>query len=140
MIDRPLLPTEGLATPLRELMTPGVVAVPASASLKRVFEAMQAHRVHAVLVVDDGSAAPLGWVTSRALLRYATADLSLHTARDAVDEPAISLSPSATAAEAIEQLLAGEANRIAVCRDAAALPEGIVSDLDLVALLVRRHV
>jgi CBS domain-containing protein len=125
-------------TPLRELMTPGVVALPDSAALRVVFEAMRDHRVHAVLVVDRTSAEPRGWVTSRALLTHAATELGLVDAGHAIDEPVVALGPSATAGEAIERMLASGACRVAVRHDHARLPEGVVTDLDLVALLVRR--
>lgn len=127
-----------LETPLRDLMTPGVVAVADTASLRGVFEAMCAHRVHAILVLHHASGMPLGWVTTRALLSRAGADLSLGDAAQAIDEPTIALPPSATAQEAIERMVQEHASHVAVCRDATQIPEGIVSDLDLVALIVRR--
>lgn len=141
MIDHMPLNSTRLDTALADLMTPGVVAIPASASLRRVFDAIRVHRVHAVLVHDDG--APLGWATCRALLRSATADLALHVARDAIDEPVVMLSPNAAAHEAIDRMVADGVGRVAVGHDPRELPEGVISDLDLVDLLVghgvRRH-
>lgn len=137
MNDRPISGAR-LDTPLRELMTPGVVALPDSAALRVVFEAMHDHRVHAVLIVDRASAEPRGWVTSRALLAHTATELGLVTAGTAVDEQVIALEPSATAGDAIERMLASGACRIAVRHAHARLPEGVVSDLDLVELLVRR--
>lgn len=136
MNDRPIS-GQRLDTPLRELMTPGVITLPDSAALRAVFEAMRDHRIHAVLVVDRQSGAPRGWVTSRALLTHAATELGLVTAGHAVDEPVVTLDPAATAGEAVERMLASGASRIAVSHAHARLPEGVVSDLDLVALLVR---
>lgn len=133
-----VLHTARLETPLRELMTPGVVAVPEDASLASVFGAMRAHRVHAVLVTSGDDGGPLGWVTSRSLLAHVLTDLDLAPAGRAIDEPAVSLPPVATAAEAVELLRERDARRIAVCRAPARLPEGVVTDLDLVELLTRR--
>jgi CBS domain containing-hemolysin-like protein len=127
-----------LETPLRDLMTPGVVAVSDTASMRAAFEAMCAHQVHAILVLHHASGAPLGWVTTRALLSRADADLSIGDAAQAIDEPTIALPPSATAQEAIERMVAEHASHVAVCRDATQVPEGIVSDIDLVELIVRR--
>lgn len=137
MNDRPISGPR-LDTPLRDLMTPGVVALPDSAALRVVFEAMRDHRIHAVLVVDRQSAEPLGWITSRALLAHAATELGLVTAGTAVDEQVVALEPSATAGEAIERMLASGASRVVVRHAHARLPEGVVTDLDLVELLVRR--
>jgi len=136
MNDRPISGPR-LDTPLRELMTPGVVALPDNAALRAVFEAMRDHRIHAVLVVDRQGGEPRGWVTSRALLTHAATELGLVTAGHVVDEPVVTLEPSATAGEAVERMLASGACRIAVRHANARLPEGVVTDLDLVALLVR---
>lgn len=136
MPDHALLRGPRLETPLRDLMTPGVVSLPDTATLTVVFEAMRAHRVHAVLVVSHLDGEPLGWVTSRALLERCAGELSLLSVRDAIDEPAVTLAPGATAAEAVARMLETGVGRIAVRHAHARLPEGIVSDLDLVALLV----
>jgi CBS domain-containing protein len=138
MAGRSLLAEPRLDRALRDLMTPGVVALPDSASLRSVFLAMRAHRVHAVLVVGHADAAPLGWVTSRALLEHASTELALYSARDAVDEAAVMLPPGATAAEAIAQMRASGAGRVGVRDPTARLPEGVVTDLDLIGLLVER--
>ena len=54
-----------LDTPVRDVMTAGVVAIAEDASLIQVFRAIRAHDVHAVLVVGTQHGSPLGWVTSR---------------------------------------------------------------------------
>jgi len=135
MTGRPLLAEPRLDRPLRDLMSAGVVAVPGNSSLRTAFCALRHHGVHAVLVTDYADGRPLGWLTSRALLVHDTTELTLFSAREAIDEPFVELPPSATAGEAIERMRATGAGRVAVRPDGARLPEGVVADLDLIGLL-----
>ena len=59
-----------LDTPVRELMSPGVLSLVEDASLRHVLAAMRRHRVHAVAVCGRESGTPLGWVTTRGLLAW----------------------------------------------------------------------
>lgn len=138
MNGRPMLAEPRLNRPLRDLMSPGVVAVPDSSSLRTAFCAMRHHGVHAVLVCHHADGVPLGWITSRALLLHDTTELALFSAREAIDEPFADLPASATAAEAVGQMRANGTARVAVRSDGARLPEGVVTDLDLIGLLVER--
>lgn len=129
-----LAPTtrDPLVVEARELMTPGVISVPEDASLSQVHRALDVHRVHALLVVGARSGQPVGWVTARGLLAWLDGDPSLATARDAVTEPAIAIEPSATGREAVAALNQGGVTRLLVQRHAEAMPEGVITDLDLV--------
>ena len=86
-----------LDTAVREVMRPGVIVISGHASVARAQRALLAHGVHAILVLDDDGGRPLGWVTSRGLLRWAERDITLCSARDAVTEPPVAIGPSATA-------------------------------------------
>ena len=58
--------TRALDRAAEEVMTPGVVAFPVTASLDRTAQAMAHHNVHGVLVMTcDGK--PAGWVTIEAI-------------------------------------------------------------------------
>lgn len=49
-------------------MRPGVVTVAEDASVLQARRALQAHGVHAVLVVERSHGRPLGFITARGLL------------------------------------------------------------------------
>ena len=116
----------------RDLMTPGVISIAEDASLTQVHRALRAHRVHALLVVGWRSGRPLGWVTVRGLLAWLEADPSLACARDAITEPAAAIDPGASGREALTALSQPRVSRLLVQRHAEALPEGIISELDLI--------
>ena len=62
-----------LATPVRDIMRPGVIVLSDDASVVQAQRALLAHNVHAVLVVEDATGRPMGWVTTRGLLGGAIA-------------------------------------------------------------------
>src|SRR4051794_3166015 len=126
-----------LDVPVRELMTPGVVSVPEDAPLREVFGAIAAHRVHGVLIVGRAHGTPLGWATAASLLGFLDRDDDLLEARDAIAEAALTVHPSATAAEALSLLSARGARRLLVTGGASGAPVGVLTDLDLVRLAYR---
>ena len=128
-----LSPGDYLETPVRTIMTPGVVSIPEDATLRDVYRAMVAHSVRAVLIVGRTEGRPLGWVTARGLLGWIGKDESLASARDAITERATWIDPGATAREAIVALLQAGVSHVLVRRSDDSMPEGVVSDLDLVA-------
>lgn len=116
----------------RELMTPGVISIVEDTSLTQVHRALAAHRVHALLVLGARSGRPLGWVTARGLLAWLKGDPSLACARDAITEPATAIEPSASGHEALTALGRPRVSHLLVQRHAEALPEGVISELDLI--------
>lgn len=118
---------------VRQLMTPGVVTIVEDASLTQVYRALTAHRVHAVLVLGSRTGHPLGWVTAHGLLAWVDKDASLAVARDAITESATTISPSATAREALVALSQPMTQQLLVAAAPDRLPEGVVTALDLVA-------
>jgi CBS domain-containing protein len=123
-----------LEAQVRELMTPGVVTIAEDTSLDHVYRAMVAHSVHALLVVGRTEGRPIGWVTARGLLGWVGQDRSLASAREAITERPLTIEPSATAREALMTLSQAGTSHLLVCRREDASPEGVVSDLDLIAL------
>lgn len=123
-----------LDTPVRDIMTPGVVSIADDASLVQVFRAMQAHDVHAVLIVGGHHGWPLGWVTSRGLLAWVGKDVDLVHAYDAVTERANRIDSGASAREALTMLSQPDASHLLVTRGKDSVPEGVVSAINLVAL------
>jgi CBS domain-containing protein len=123
-----------LETQVRDFMTPGVLTIAEDASLGSVYRAMVAHSVHALLVVGRTEGKPLGWVTARGLLAWVGRDRGLASARDAITERALTIEPSASAREALTKLSQPGTSHLLVCRHEAASPEGVISEIDLVAL------
>lgn len=122
---------------VREIMSPGVISVVEDASLRQVYRALVVHRVHAMLVLSLTDGRPLGWVTAKGLLGWIGADDTMRPARDAITEEAITIGPSATAAEAVALLGRPDTSRLLVQRGPGVLPEGVVTEMDLVALQLR---
>jgi CBS domain-containing protein len=122
---------------VREIMTPGVVTLVEHASLKQAFNAMATHGVHAVLVVGAEQGRPLGWVTGRGLLSRLEDDANLASVRDAVTERPVSVSPQATAREAARALSEAGVSHLLVATPEGAVPEGVISEIDLVRLAGR---
>ena len=127
-----------LSAEVRDVMTPGVVSIPADASLRHAYAAIDAHGIHAVLVVERKSGAPMGWVTASGLLHWALRGSRQHSAGQAVCEPVHRVSPSATVAEAAEILSRPGVSHVLVAHHGDSVPEGVVSDIDVVRLISRR--
>jgi predicted transcriptional regulator len=126
-----------LDTSVRDIMRPGVIVIADDSSVVQAQRALLSHEVHAVLVLERDSGRALGWVTSRGLLPWCDRDTGLANARDAVNEPAVLIEPSATAREAIDALQTANATRLLVSRSAESLPEGVIADVDLLRLVAR---
>ena len=127
-----------LESEVRDVMTPGVVSIPESATLQHAHEAMVAHDVHALLVTEKSTGLPVGWITARGLLSWATSRTGSHTARQAVTEPVQRISPSATVRKAVELMLDADVSHVLVAARADAMPEGVLSEADVVRLGGRR--
>ena len=123
---------------VREIMRPGVISIPADASIRQAYGAIAAHEVHAVLVVDRKSGAPRGWVTASGLLQWALRGSHNHTAAQAICEPVHTVSPSAPVREAAELLLKPGVSHVLVAHRGDSVPEGVISDTDVVRLVSRR--
>jgi CBS domain-containing protein len=123
-----------LEAPVRDFMTPGVLTIAEDASLAQVYRAMVVHSVHAILVVGRTEGKPVGWITTRGLLSWVGRDRRLAAAGDAITERPFKIDSTATAREALTALSQAGTSHLLVCRHEDASPEGVVSDLDIVAL------
>jgi CBS domain-containing protein len=123
-----------LDTPVRDLMSPGVLSIVEDASLRQLLRAMRRHHVHAIVVCGRQTGLPLGWVTTRGLLAWVDRDASLAVARDAITEPAVTIEPGATAREAVSVLSRERVGRVLVAHRPDRMPEGVVAEIDLLAL------
>jgi CBS domain-containing protein len=119
---------------VREVMTPGVVTIVEDASVRQARRAMQAHRVHGVLVVGATQGRPIGWITARGLLAWVDRDETMADARDAVTEQPAWIDPGAPVREAVQAMLQPGVTHLLVQRREDRLPEGVLSDIDLLAL------
>ena len=128
-----------LQTPTRDFMRPGVIALSEDASLRQAERAMVRHGVHAILVLGRGTGRPLGWVTSRAMLRWIGHDLGLVQTGQAVSEKPTYIDPGATAQEAVKALSDAAVSHLLVARVPGETPQGVVSDVDVIALCTREH-
>jgi len=87
-----------------------------------------------VLVVGRTEGRALGWVTSRGLLAWVGRDQGLASAREAITERPITIEPGATARDALTALSQVGTSHLLVARRSDVIPEGVVSELDIVAL------
>jgi CBS domain-containing protein len=117
---------------VREVMTPGVVSLVETASLRQGYRALVAHGVHSVLVLGRTTGKPLGWVTARGLLGRMADDAELCSVGDAITHPPATIEPTATLREAISALAQPGVSQLIVA-EPGTLPEGVLSDLDLIA-------
>lgn len=122
-------------TPVRDLMSPGVLSVVEDASLRQVLRAIGRHRVHAILVCGRQGGPPLGWVTVHGLLGWVDADHALSVARDAITERAITVEPGAPARDALRLMLSERVAHLIVAHRPDVMPEGVVGEMDLLGLL-----
>jgi CBS domain-containing protein len=129
-------PGERLDTPVRTIMRPGVVCMSADASLLQAERALVRHGVHAILILERSGARPIGWVTDRGLLSWLDHDLALIPAGQAITEPATFIEPGANAREALQRLSAPGVSHLVVSRVPGEAPQGVVSAMDLVTLVV----
>ena len=123
-----------LQTPVRDFMRPGVITVSEDASLRQAERAMVQHRVHAILLLGRTDGRPIGWVTTRGMLRWLDDDLGLVPARKGVTESPTYISPSATAHEAVAALESSGVTHLLVARAADETPQGVVADIDVITL------
>jgi CBS domain-containing protein len=114
-------------------MRPGVVTAAEDASVLQARRAVQAHGVHAVLVVERSHGRPLGFITGRGLLGWVDRDETLAYARDAVSQAPIWVRPSASLREAVDAILEPGVTHLLVRRAHDEMGEGVVSALDLLA-------
>jgi CBS domain-containing protein len=124
-----------LDAPVHSIMRPGVISMPENVSLRQAQRAMAAHAVHAVLIVGAEHGTPLGWVTARGMLALLTQDAALMPASAAITGPAVTIAPSASAADVVDMLAATGAAQLLVARHPGAPPQGVVGELDIVRLL-----
>jgi CBS domain-containing protein len=120
-------------TPVRAVMSPGVIAVSGDSTVSACAATMAARRTHAVLVIDPGTRTAIGWVFHRDVLRHLRKDPLTTRAADVVSRQAAYIGPEETVEEAAERMLADDVSHLLVGYGPDTVPEGVLSSWDLVA-------
>jgi CBS domain-containing protein len=125
-------------TPVRSVMSPGVIAVSGDATVRDCAATMAARRTHAVLVIDPGTRTAMGWVFHRDVLRHLRHDPLTTRAADVVSRQAAYIGPEETVEEAGQRMLADDVSHLLVGYGPDTVPEGVLSSWDLVAYYAGR--
>ena len=125
-------------TPVRSVMSPGVIAVSGDSTVSDCAATMAARRTHAVLVLDPSSRTAIGWVFHRDVLRHLREDPLTTRAADVVSQQAAYIGPEETVEEAAERMLADEVSHLLVGYGPDTVPAGVLSSWDLVAYYAGR--
>ena len=133
MVDPPETTLMALSSvSVRDVMSPGVIAIPSDSSVRTCARTMFERRTHAVLVVDSRSREPIGWVTHQDVLRYLRADPFTTLAGAAVREVPAYIEPDATVEQAADMMVAEQTTHLLV-GSPQLIPVGVLSSWDLVA-------
>src|SRR6266487_4431895 len=127
------VPMSPSTTPVRAIMSPGVIAVSGEVTVAACAEAMRSRRTHAVLVVDGSTRAPLGWVLHRDVLRHLRQDPLTTRAAEAVSQDAAYIHPEETVEDAADRMVAEDLTHVLVGHGPQVLAEGVLSSWDVVA-------
>jgi CBS domain-containing protein len=127
-----------LMTPVASIMRHGVVSIAEDASLASVAQAMADHRVHAILVEERTTGRPLGWAKAETLLSWMNMQSPWVHAHQAITESITTISPTASVRDAMAALSRPGTSRLLVCSDGGRAGEGVLTPLDVVAVLGRR--
>lgn len=133
MIDPPETTLMALSTvSVRDVMSPGVIAVPSDTTVRACAQTMFERRTHAVLVIDQRNRDPIGWVTHRDVLKYLRSDPMTTLAGGVVSQQPAYVDADASVEEAAEQMVRDNTTHLLV-GSPAVIPEGVLSSWDLVA-------
>jgi CBS domain-containing protein len=133
VVDPPETTLMALSTvSVRDVMSPGVIAIPSDSSVRSCAQTMFERRTHAVLVVDQRTREPIGWVTHQDVLRYLRSDPFTTLAGGVVREQPSYIDPDATVEEAAERMVSENTTHLLVGAPEL-IPVGVLSSWDLVA-------
>lgn len=125
------------STTVREVMSPGIVALSGDVTVGACAEAMHARRTHAVLIIDAASREPLGWVFHRDVLHHIREDPLTTLASAAVSHEAVWIDPLASVEEAAERMQREDLTHLLVGTPSA-IAEGVISSWDVVGFYAHR--
>ena len=131
----PMTPSE---TPVRQIMSPGVIAVSGETTASACAAAMYERRTHAILVVDNKDRRPLGWVFHRDVLKCVRQDPYTTRAADFISAEAAYIHPEETVENAADRMVEEGVTHLLVGHGQDSLPEGVLSSWDLVSYYAGR--
>ncbi|MCU0307977.1 MAG: CBS domain-containing protein [Thermoleophilia bacterium] len=115
-----------------EVMHEGVLSCPPEASLADVAALMAEHRVHSVVVFDQGSAGEVwGVLTALDLVAAAQTDPAAQSAGSVAASPVVTIDPGARLDRAAQLMAEYRSSHLVVVDPASGRPAGVISDLDL---------
>jgi CBS domain-containing protein len=127
------VPMSPSATPVRAVMSPGIIALSGEVTVAACAATMSQRRTHAVLVIDQPSRRPLGWVFHRDVLKHMREDPYATRAADLVSEDAGYVHPEDTVEDAAERMDKEGLTHLLVGHGPDTIPEGVLSSWDLVS-------
>jgi CBS domain-containing protein len=122
---------------VRDVMSPGVVAVSGQVTAGACADAMHARRTHAVLVINPQTREPIGWVSHRDVLVHILEDPLLTLASRSVSQEAAWIDPAATVEEAARRMQEDDLTHLLV-GEPGEIPEGVISSWDVVGFFANR--
>jgi len=122
---------------VRDVMSPGIVALSGEATVGACAEAMHGRRTHAVLIIDPSSREPLGWVFHRDVLGHIREDPLTTLASAAVSHEAVWIDPMSSVEEAAQRMQDEDLTHLLV-GSPGAIAEGVLSSWDVVGFYARR--
>lgn len=137
----PQLPLMSTAT-VRDVMHPGIVSCSGAANAAEVARIMASCRVHSVAVLGlskDERRTPHIWgiVSDLDVLAATTRPAGAATAADLASEPVITVRPTMSLKEAAEAMVRHGVHHVIVADPERHTPVGILSTLDIAAVLAR---
>ena len=119
-------------TPVREVMSPGIIAISGDTTIRDCAASMSERGTHAVLVVDPTTRTPAGWVFHRDILSHLREDPFVTRAADVVSQEATYIHPEETVDEAANRMIEEDCTHLLVGDGPEAVPQGVLSSWDLV--------
>ena len=119
---------------VRQIMSPGVVSLPAGSTLRDACGAMTRHNVHAVVVVDRVGH-PIGLLTAAAVVACRGLDLDVRPVGLEMDEEIVLVSPTANGEAAAALLDRPGVTHLLVATSPDSAAEGVVTSHDIARLL-----
>lgn len=122
---------------VRDVMSPGIVAVSGESTVGACAEAMHARRTHAVLVINPTTREPIGWVSHQDVLMHILEDPLLTMASASVSQEAAWIEPSASVEEAAHRMQEEDLTHLLVGTPGT-IAEGVISSWDVVGFYADR--
>ena len=121
-----------------EAMRPGIVSCPPETPLRAVAQLMASHHIHAVVVPEVTGDGVAGWAIASDLDVVAAAvagDAEALTAGDVAGHEALTVSDDEQLDRAMQRMAEHESGHLVVVGAASGRPTGILSTLDVAAVL-----